>query len=87
MPLYEYRCDACGHEFEALQKMNDEALVHCPSCEAPELKKLVSAAGFRLKGQGWYETDFKTGSKKNLADTGGAKKTKAASCGTGCGCH
>jgi putative FmdB family regulatory protein len=90
MPLYEYRCDACNHEFEALQKISDEALIHCPACEAPELRKLVSAAGFRLKGQGWYETDFKTGSKRNLAESGAsdsAKKPKAAACGTGCGCH
>lgn len=86
MPLYEYRCDACGHEFEALQKISDEPLVHCPSCEEAKLKKLVSAAGFRLKGQGWYETDFKTGSKKNLAESG-SKKTEAASCGSGCSCH
>jgi putative FmdB family regulatory protein len=89
MPLYEYRCDACNHEFEALQKISDEPLVHCPVCEAAELRKLVSAAGFRLKGQGWYETDFKTGSKRNLAEAGAdsAKKPKAAACGTGCGCH
>jgi putative FmdB family regulatory protein len=91
MPLYEYRCDACNHEFEALQKISDEPLIHCPACEAPELRKLVSAAGFRLKGQGWYETDFKTGSKRNLAETGkaaeSAKKTEAAACASGCGCH
>jgi putative FmdB family regulatory protein len=87
MPLYEYRCDACGHEFEALQKMSDEALIHCPSCEAPELKKLISAAGFRLKGEGWYETDFKTGSKKNLAGDSDSKSAHGKSCGTGCGCH
>lgn len=89
MPLYEYRCDACNHEFEALQKISDEPLVHCPVCEAAELRKLVSAAGFRLKGQGWYETDFKTGSKRNIAEAGSdsAKKPKAAACGTGCGCH
>jgi len=89
MPLYEYRCDACEHEFEALQKISDEPLVHCPACEAVQLRKLVSAAGFRLKGQGWYETDFKTGTKRNLAENaaGSAKKTEAAACGTGCGCH
>tara|TARA_B100000768_G_C11037162_1_gene272627 strand:+ start:213 stop:455 length:243 start_codon:yes stop_codon:yes gene_type:complete len=68
MPLYEYRCDTCGHEFEALQKMSDEALVHCPACDEAALRKLVSAAGFRLKGDGWYETDFKSGNKRNLAD-------------------
>jgi len=91
MPLYEYRCDACNHEFEALQKISDQPLIHCPACEAPELRKLVSAAGFRLKGQGWYETDFKTGNQRNLAENGkaaeSAKKTDAAACGTGCGCH
>jgi len=90
MPLYEYRCDVCGHEFEALQKISDEPLVHCPACEQAQLRKLVSASGFRLKGDGWYETDFKTGSKRNLAESGAsdsAKKTSAAACGTGCGCH
>lgn len=80
MPLYEYRCDACGHEFEALQKISDEPLIHCPACEAQDLRKLVSAAGFRLKGQGWYETDFKTNNKRNLAEsaTTTAKKTETA---------
>lgn len=89
MPLYEYRCDACGHEFEALQKISDEALVHCPVCEEAQLRKLISAAGFRLKGDGWYETDFKTGNKRNLAEGAATatKKTEAAACGTGCGCH
>lgn len=67
MPIYEYECDACGHAFEALQKMADDPLKDCPECQKAELKKLVSAAAFRLKGGGWYETDFKTGSKKNLA--------------------
>ena len=82
MPLYEYTCDACGHRFEALQKMNDEPLVHCPACDEATLRKLVSAAGFRLKGDGWYETDFKSGNKRNLADGGKTtttdKKTDAA---------
>lgn len=66
MPIYEYRCAACGHELEALQKMSDDPLTQCPACEKDELKKLISAAGFRLKGDGWYETDYKTGDKKNL---------------------
>ncbi len=80
MPLYEYRCDACEHEFEALQKMSDEPLVHCPACDEATLRKLVSAAGFRLKGEGWYETDFKSGSKRNIAESdSSAKKPKAAS--------
>ena len=66
MPIYEYQCQKCGHELEALQKISDEPLVDCPECDSAELKKKVSAAAFRLKGGGWYETDFKTGSKKNL---------------------
>jgi len=82
MPLYEYRCDACEHEFEALQKISDEPLKHCPDCEQPQLRKLVSAAGFRLKGDGWYETDFKSGKKRNIAESDtspSAKKTEVAS--------
>ncbi|MEY4768870.1 MAG: hypothetical protein RL637_1509 [Pseudomonadota bacterium] len=67
MPIYEYHCSACGHEHEALQKLNDLPLIDCPACTEPELKKKISAAGFRLKGGGWYETDFKSGSKKNVA--------------------
>ena len=67
MPIYEYHCQACGHEYEALQKVSAEPLVSCPACNEPELKKKISAAGFRLKGSGWYETDFKNGSKKNVA--------------------
>jgi len=81
MPLYEYRCDACEHEFEALQKISDEPLLHCPSCDEPNLRKLVSAAGFRLKGEGWYETDFKSGKKRNLAESdtnSSAKKPKTS---------
>ena len=70
MPIYEYQCQACDAELEALQKMSDEPLVECPSCHKPELKKKISAAAFRLKGGGWYETDFKTGNKKNLASAG-----------------
>jgi len=73
MPFYEYRCRNCGHELEALQKISDSPLVDCPECGQPVLKKLVSAAGFRLKGSGWYETDFKGGKKKNLHDSGGKK--------------
>ncbi|AFI83481.1 FmdB family zinc ribbon protein [Methylophaga nitratireducenticrescens] len=86
MPFYEYRCDACNHNFEALQKISDDALVDCPACHQPNLKKLISAAGFRLKGQGWYETDFKSGSKRNLADSGTSDSSTAAAhtCGTGC---
>jgi putative FmdB family regulatory protein len=59
MPIYEYRCQACGHTFEAIQKMADSALIDCPACHAAALKKLISAAGFQLKGTGWYASDFK----------------------------
>jgi putative FmdB family regulatory protein len=59
MPIYEYLCRDCGHELEALQKMTDDALIHCPECHGETLKKKISAAGFQLKGTGWYETDFK----------------------------
>ena len=67
MPIYEYQCQACGKQLEALQKLSDAPLQDCPDCGEPSLKKKVSAAAFRLKGGGWYETDFKTGNKKNLA--------------------
>ncbi|MGB5450592.1 MAG: zinc ribbon domain-containing protein [Sedimenticolaceae bacterium] len=84
MPFYEYRCGSCGHEFEAMQKMNDDPLTHCPGCAEDELVKLISAAGFRLKGGGWYETDFKkNGSKKNVAETGSSPSSGGHSCGTG----
>lgn len=63
MPIYEYACTACDHKLEVLQKMSDDPLEQCPVCQQNTLKKLVSAAGFRLKGTGWYETDFK-GKKK-----------------------
>lgn len=65
MPIYEYQCAACGHAFEAIQKMSDAPLLECPVCAKAQLQKLVSAAGFRLKGGGWYETDFKGGAKKD----------------------
>lgn len=67
MPIYEYVCESCGHELEALQKLSDPLLTDCPQCESQSLKKKISAAAFRLKGGGWYETDFKSGKKKNLA--------------------
>lgn len=86
MPFYEYRCGSCGHEFEAMQKMSDAALTDCPECAKPELVKLISAAGFRLKGGGWYETDFKSGSKKNVAESKGSSESSGGhACGTG-GC-
>lgn len=74
MPIYEYQCKSCGHELEAIQKLSEDPLKECPACGDLELAKLVSAAGFRLKGGGWYETDFKAGKdkKKNLAGEGSA---------------
>jgi putative FmdB family regulatory protein len=66
MPIYEYECKSCGHRLEVIQKISDDPLKDCPQCHKPELKKLISAAGFRLKGGGWYETDFKSGKRKNV---------------------
>ena len=71
MPIYEYRCDSCEHELEKIQKMSEDMLVDCPECSEPALKRLISAAAFRLKGSGWYETDFKKDNKRNLADGAG----------------
>ncbi len=70
MPIYEYRCDACGHYMDALQKIADEPLRDCPSCGVSALRRLVSAPNFRLKGSGWYETDFKSDkeTRRNLVD-------------------
>ncbi len=70
MPIYEYRCDACGHYLDALQKIADAPLRDCPSCGASALRRLVSAPNFRLKGSGWYETDFKSDKerKRNLVE-------------------
>ncbi|MEW8508500.1 MAG: FmdB family zinc ribbon protein [Candidatus Thiodiazotropha sp.] len=92
MPIYEYRCEACNHELEAIQKMGDPALTECPECKGDYLKKVISAAAFRLKGSGWYETDFKKGGKKNIHDSGAGDsaktESKASSCSGGsCGCH
>ena len=75
MPIYEYECQACGYCHEALQKISDEPLTTCPSCKVEALKKLVSAAGFRLSGSGWYETDFKSSNKKNLTQKDSGQKS------------
>jgi putative FmdB family regulatory protein len=81
MPIYEYRCGACGHHLEALQKMSDSPLRKCPECGKSQLKRLVSASQFRLKGSGWYETDFKNKSetKRNLVEHAGAGSSETAS--------
>ena len=68
MPIYEYKCLKCKHQFEVIQKFSDNPVENCPECNENSVQKLVSAPSFRLKGGGWYETDFKTGSKKNIVD-------------------
>lgn len=98
MPLYEYGCGGCGAVSEISHRLSDPAPTDCPACGKPQLSKLISAAGFRLKGAGWYETDFKSDGKRNLAgdtaSTGGETKSEAksdsapaaAACSTGpCG--
>ena len=66
MPIYEYACNSCDHTLDALQKISDAPLVECPECGEPALRKLLSAPRFRLKGEGWYETDFKKDNQKNV---------------------
>jgi putative FmdB family regulatory protein len=92
MPIYEYRCSSCGVQKEHLQKMNAEPLTSCPACGANDYTKLVSAAGFQLKGSGWYATDFKnsgSAAKKPAASSSDSPSAPTASaCSTGgCGCH
>lgn len=78
MPIYEYVCSSCSHELEALQKFSDPVLTECPSCGTDKLTKKISAAGFQLKGSGWYATDFKSnGSKPAAKDSGDSKSEKA----------
>ena len=81
MPIYEYRCTSCGHEKELLQKLSDPPLTECPACGKSTLEKLVSAAGFHLKGSGWYATDFKGGSKPKPKDATQEAQDKSESKG------
>ncbi|HEX7128925.1 MAG TPA: zinc ribbon domain-containing protein [Rhodanobacteraceae bacterium] len=89
MPIYAFRCEACGHSFDRLQKLSDPDPVECPECTKPTVKRQVTAPAFRLAGSGWYETDFKSDKdkKRNLAgdeapkkkeDAGGGKPESAA---------
>ena len=78
MPIYEYKCSACDHRLEKLQKMSDDPLKDCPECNEPALSKLVSAAGFRLTGTGWYETDFKNKSSSQSKSDSGNKSSESA---------
>lgn len=89
MPIYEYECSACHHTFDEMQKMNDEPIKQCPKCSKQTVIKLVSAAGFQLKGTGWYVTDFKDKGKPKPPTEGGSDgaatgvdKTSTATVGT-----
>lgn len=73
MPIYEYRCDSCGFQKEYIQRMSDALLTDCPECHKATFSKMVTAAGFQLKGGGWYVTDFKSGGSNTA---GAAKKTE-----------
>ena len=75
MPIYEYKCQNCEHYFEVLQSIREEPLSACSECKKYALKKLVSAPNFRLKGEGWYETDFKKDNRKNIAGNKEEKKS------------
>ncbi len=94
MPIYEYVCESCGHDVEVMQKMG-EVLKECPACKRPTLKKRISAAGFQLKGSGWYATDFRGKDSKKDEDkpkteekgSEGSEKPVAACAGGTCGCH
>ena len=76
MPIYEYKCSECGHVMDALQGVNDSPLEVCPECSEKSLKRLISAPNFRLSGEGWYETDFKTENRKNIAENGKSETKK-----------
>ena len=83
MPIYEFCCHNCGHEFELLQKISDPLPSECPNCDKADVQKLVSATSFRLKGSGWYETDFKNKPKpKTETETKSSAETTAKSSDT-----
>lgn len=91
MPIYAYRCEACGHAKDVLQKMSDPVLTTCPACGAEAFKKQLTAAGFQLKGSGWYQTDFRGGSSSGGAaaptpsTSGGASDSGASAAGASSG--
>ncbi|WP_159568991.1 FmdB family zinc ribbon protein [Limnobacter sp. 130] len=82
MPIYAYRCEACGFEKDVLQKLSDAPLTQCPSCGQASFAKQVTAAGFQLKGSGWYVTDFRGGSASSSAAASPAASTTAAGAST-----
>lgn len=103
MPIYAYRCESCGFAKDVLQKMSDAPLTECPECGRPTFKKQLTAAGFQLKGSGWYATDFKGGASKSPAADSTTKSDSTSSgasdsagksggdagggCGGSCACH
>ncbi len=101
MPIYAYRCSACGHAKDVLQKLSDAPLTTCPACSAEAFTKQVTAAGFQLKGSGWYATDFKGGSaapaaaaapaaeaaKPDAPKAEASASSSPTSCGGSCACH
>ncbi|WP_018606927.1 FmdB family zinc ribbon protein [Uliginosibacterium gangwonense] len=86
MPIYEYRCGDCGHQKDHLQKHSDAPIAACPACGSNNYSKQLSAAGFQLKGNGWYATDFKGGACP-VAQGGEAKSAADTPCGGNCACH
>jgi putative FmdB family regulatory protein len=88
MPIYDYRCSSCGVNKEVMQKMNDAVLTTCPECGKDTFVKQLSAAGFQLKGSGWYATDFKGGgSKPKEESAASSNESTAAPCASDCACH
>jgi putative FmdB family regulatory protein len=79
MPIYAYRCESCGFAKDVLQKISDAQLTQCPSCDQPTFKKQLTAAGFQLKGSGWYATDFRGGSAKPSQPAGSAANADSKS--------
>ena len=101
MPIYAYKCESCGHAKDVLQKISDAPLTDCPACGKPTFSKQLTAAGFQLKGSGWYATDFRGGSSSAAGGAGTAAASAepaaaasdstasapAAGCGASCACH
>lgn len=103
MPIYAYKCESCGHAKDVLQKVSDEPLSVCPACGAPTFRKQLTAAGFQLKGTGWYVTDFRNGSggaakaagagaaagatAESAAASSAGGKDASTPCGAACACH
>ncbi|MBB5016961.1 putative FmdB family regulatory protein [Chitinivorax tropicus] len=90
MPIYEYRCSGCGHQKEVMQKMSDAPLTVCPACNQATFSKMLTAAGFQLKGSGWYATDFKGGASSTAASSASSTTESAPAstpCGGSCACH